>query len=493
KVATKADGSFLVRADSGLGYTAYSKDNVCLGGVNTDDEEEAKRKFNYGELDESILSISDLRRYYETSTSIDKQKYPNFPTWYNYMVRSGKYKVEKLVPTTKQIRESVQLTEEEKVLQLAVALLWEMDNFVMSVYDNEGWLMNGPGDGEFDEDTYEEAYNNYEDHTWLITDIDTGLFCASDFADFIDTFESCTSSRRDYDQEERNKIITTAKTLLGHQPTVTEDIEDPDFSDDEEPKGFWRVKSDWDSKDFDDEEEAYAIYQDWCDNADEQDEISIYYVDETGYEELLDNHFEYGDKVDRAYDDYVDRMLFDESLTEEDEADFDEPDTADQQYTSARTSINSSKLPAIFKMVNFEPGTVNLDIGGGKFDNAAEALAQNNVTNLVWDPYNRSNEHNRSVLTQVKKNGGADTVTNSNVLNVIQEPEARLAVIRNCHKYLKNGGTAYFTVYEGSGSGEGGVTKSGYQLNKKTTDYVEEISQVFGNVTRKGKLIIAKK
>lgn len=180
------------------------------------------------------------------------------------------------------------------------------------------------------------------------------------------------------------------------------------------------------------------------------------------------------------------RRLFKEALE-------DEPETTDQEYTSAATSINSTKLPALFKMVTFRDGSLNLDYGGGKFDNVASYLMDTyGATNLVYDPYNRTPDHNKSVLDQVRKNGGADTVTCSNVLNVIKEPEARLSVIRNCKNYLKTGGTAYFTVYEGSGTGEGSPTKAGYQLNKKTDQYVDEISQVFSNVTRKGKLIIAK-
>ena len=133
----------------------------------------------------------------------------------------------------------------------------------------------------------------------------------------------------------------------------------------------------------------------------------------------------------------------------------DDPETVNQQYTSAATSINSSKLPALFKLVQFEEGSLNLDIGGGRFDNVAEYLDRvYQATNLVYDPYNRSDEHNRRVLSQVRKNGGADTVTCSNVLNVIAEEDARLSVIRNCKNYLKSGGTAYFTVYEGNISGQ---------------------------------------
>lgn len=180
------------------------------------------------------------------------------------------------------------------------------------------------------------------------------------------------------------------------------------------------------------------------------------------------------------------RKLFSEGIEED-------PEVADQEISSAATSINSSKLPALFKMVKFENGSLNLDYGGGRFDNVADYLSSTyGATNLVYDPYNRSSDHNNAVLGQVRKNGGADTVTCSNVLNVIKEPEVRAAVIRNCKKYLKSGGTAYFTVYEGSGTGEGAPTKAGYQLNKKTDEYVEEISQVFSSVTRKGKLIIAR-
>ena len=171
----------------------------------------------------------------------------------------------------------------------------------------------------------------------------------------------------------------------------------------------------------------------------------------------------------------------------------DELETAEQKISSANTSINSAKLPVIFNKVRFNPGELNLDFGGGKFDNATEYLAQQGVESLVYDPYNRSSGHNKEVIDTVRKNGGADTVTCSNVLNVIKEPEARKAVIKNIYSLLKNSGTAYFTVYEGTGKGNEGPTRSGYQLNKKTGDYVEEISAVFPSVSRHGKLIIASK
>lgn len=162
-----------------------------------------------------------------------------------------------------------------------------------------------------------------------------------------------------------------------------------------------------------------------------------------------------------------------------------------QEFTSENTSINSGRLPAVFNMVSFEPGTVNLDYGGGKFDNVAEYLTQYDVVNLVYDPYNRTAEHNKEVIRLIREHGGADTATCSNVLNVIKEPEVRLNVLKNIKKLVKSGGTVYITVYEGKGNASEGPTKSGYQLNRKTADYMEEVQQVFPDATRKGKLIVA--
>ena len=164
---------------------------------------------------------------------------------------------------------------------------------------------------------------------------------------------------------------------------------------------------------------------------------------------------------------------------------------AQQEFSSAATSINSTKLPAIYNMVNFRSGDVVVDFGGGKFDNAVNYLKDKDVTLLVYDPYNRSAEHNKEVLRLLKEHGGADAAVNSNVLNVIKEPEAREAVLKNIKKITKRGAPIYITVYEGRGDGAEGPTKSGYQLNRKTSDYMDEVGSVFSNVKRKGKLITA--
>lgn len=206
---------------------------------------------------------------------------------------------------------------------------------------------------------------------------------------------------------------------------------------------------------FDTEDEALEWFENYVGPGDEEDEDDIYSSEETNAEE---------------------------------DDDLEHPD---QEYDSAATSINSTKLPAIYRMIKLEPGTVGVDFGGGKFDNAIEYLRDQDVTLCVYDPYNRSAEHNREVLRTLRANGGADFAINSNVLNVIKEPEARKGVLENIKKITKSGAPIYITVYEGRGDAKEGVTKSGYQLNRKTADYLEEIQEVFPDAKRKGKLIVA--
>ena len=163
----------------------------------------------------------------------------------------------------------------------------------------------------------------------------------------------------------------------------------------------------------------------------------------------------------------------------------------DQEYSSASTSINSTKAPAIYKLVNFPPNSVVLDYGGGRWDSGLDYLNSIGIQGYIYDPYNRSSSYNENTLKQLKKVGGADIALLSNVLNVIKEPEARQQVLKNIKKLVKPGAPIYITVYEGSGKGNEGPTKAGYQLNRKTADYMDEISQVFSNVKRRGKLITA--
>lgn len=183
---------------------------------------------------------------------------------------------------------------------------------------------------------------------------------------------------------------------------------------------------------FDSEEEALEWFEDYTGPGDEDE--------------------------DEDYDVYHDVIDATEEL-DEDEDDLDHPD---QEFDSADTSINSTKLPAIYKMISIPEGSVGIDFGGGKWDNAIEYIRDLGATLCVYDPYNRSKAYNKETLKTLRANGGADWAVTSNVLNVIKEPSARKAVLENISKITKSGAPIYITVYEGRGDAKAGQTKSGY-------------------------------
>ena len=161
-----------------------------------------------------------------------------------------------------------------------------------------------------------------------------------------------------------------------------------------------------------------------------------------------------------------------------------------QGFGSAGTSLN--QVPSATRKIKWEPGTVNVDIGGGRFDKATNYLEEKGVENLVFDPFNRNSEHNKAVAERVRDEK-VDTVTCNNVLNVIDSEQSRANVILQAAKALRKGGTAYFSVYEGDKSGVGRQTKSdSWQNNRPTRDYVPEIEQYFEDVTLKNGVITAR-
>ena len=159
-----------------------------------------------------------------------------------------------------------------------------------------------------------------------------------------------------------------------------------------------------------------------------------------------------------------------------------------QEFSSAGTSVNSRKVPAIFKRIKWKKGTRNLDRGGGKYDTACDYMASIGCENAIYDPYNRMPGENALVLMDAPY----DTVTISNVLNVIKEKAIRIGTVENALIYLKDGGTMYIGVYEGNGSGAGCKTKTGcWQNNRKLEGYMEELEQ-FHPVIRRHMIIITK-
>ncbi|MBQ7022281.1 MAG: ParB-like nuclease domain-containing protein [Akkermansia sp.] len=169
-----------------------------------------------------------------------------------------------------------------------------------------------------------------------------------------------------------------------------------------------------------------------------------------------------------------------------------------QEFSSRDTSINSNRTPAVYGMVDkiggWREGTVNIDIGGGKYDTLTKALADKGVTSYIYEPYGRSSNENAYILAQLQsKELQGDTATCSNVLNVIKEADVRDNVVHQVAKAIKPDGVAYFTIYEGNGKGRGAVSKNDcWQNNRKTETYVDEVRQHFGDVQMRGKLIIAR-
>ena len=173
-----------------------------------------------------------------------------------------------------------------------------------------------------------------------------------------------------------------------------------------------------------------------------------------------------------------------------------------QSITSADTSMRQvARTFGIVrkKLGGWKKGSVNIDIGGGKYNDFTQALEREEVTGYLYDPFARHASHNAPVLRELRRGRlKGDTVTCSNVLNVIPESAARCNVIRQAAKSLKPEGTAWFCVYEGDGSGTGRVTKTRaglaacWQENRKTASYLEEIRPFFGEVEMKHGLIMAR-
>lgn len=140
-----------------------------------------------------------------------------------------------------------------------------------------------------------------------------------------------------------------------------------------------------------------------------------------------------------------------------------------QRFTSRQTSINSTKAPAVYSMkraVDVMTGKTVVDIGGGRFDTAAEAARVYGAAVSIYDPFNRTPEHNAAVLA-----GSYDVAVISNVLNVIDSETARGDVVRLA------------------------ATKAAdsWQENRRTADYMDEIAAALPgwNVARFGRLIQA--
>jgi hypothetical protein len=169
----------------------------------------------------------------------------------------------------------------------------------------------------------------------------------------------------------------------------------------------------------------------------------------------------------------------------------------EQIHPSAKTSLK--QVPAGFKLVDkhfgWKPNTINLDIGGGKYDLMTEALKEKGVTNLIYDPYNRSLEHNCGVIRTILNVDGVQTATIFNVLNVIKEREIQLDAVKFAfHSLDINGGMVFIRSTYKNPAKVSGVTKSGtFQHYLTQKDYLEIVKEIFPNAKLEHGLIYAHK
>ena len=177
------------------------------------------------------------------------------------------------------------------------------------------------------------------------------------------------------------------------------------------------------------------------------------------------------------------------------------PATTSTAY-SAATSIR--QVPALLRALAdtrlLAPGSTNVDIGGGRFDDATDLLAAVGVRSYVVDPGNRSPEHNAKVLARVD-DGRADSVTIANVLNVIPDASVRRSVLELAYNVVGRDGLVYVDCYAGTGpgagKGHGRATSKGWQEFRSLASYLPEVREVFphAHLTTVGKVrcIIARK
>ena len=150
--------------------------------------------------------------------------------------------------------------------------------------------------------------------------------------------------------------------------------------------------------------------------------------------------------------------------------------------TSAKTSRNivprAHKLAV--KLGLIRPGMDVLDYGAGRFDKAARYLCDN----VLHDINNSDQDNYFEVYRYDPQLPGTshhiiqdryDLVFLANVLNVIPSENDRIETLRKAFDTVKPLGHMLVQVYTGDRSGQGTVTRDGYQANMKGPDLINPL------------------
>ena len=154
-------------------------------------------------------------------------------------------------------------------------------------------------------------------------------------------------------------------------------------------------------------------------------------------------------------------------------------------------SYDSTNVPKMFKKVRWRSYSVNLDVGGGYHKDATLYLAERKVKNVVYDHIHKSAEHNAKAISFVIGIGGSNSVTLSDVLNVIPSWRDRDAVLYYSKFLARKSAPIYIGVYEGDKSGVGKMTDKGWQANLEISEYEKAIANRFEIVSIKDGVITA--
>lgn len=130
------------------------------------------------------------------------------------------------------------------------------------------------------------------------------------------------------------------------------------------------------------------------------------------------------------------------------------------------------------------PGSTVLDYGGGKYDRGTKYFEEHGIYSFVYDPYNRSPEHNAQIKSYY------DYAVCGNVLNVIQDKQTRIDVVHDIMKRVK---VAFFTVYVKDATGVGKPTRDGWQNNQPLSFYFREIQELGYPIDMADKMLIVSK
>lgn len=155
------------------------------------------------------------------------------------------------------------------------------------------------------------------------------------------------------------------------------------------------------------------------------------------------------------------------------------------------TSLN--QIPAIVKKYKDKLTGNVLNYGCGRGWRKVENFLHQEGTRVdSYDKYGDS-------YLRIPKVGNFDNIICANVLNVCDDTLLKETIedIREMvlvgEVYGRGSCTLYISIYEGDRSGEGRITKRGFQRNQKAFNYEPMLNKNFGSVKRKGNTFICSK